>query len=274
MSEATIAAPSASSLRRIVTHDWFRRAVIALIVLNGILLGVETSRSLPADWMDLVLRMNRTILAFFVIEIVLRISAYRLKFFRDPWNLFDFAIIAAGVLVPAGPFQVLRTLRILRALRLVSAVPSLRRVVDGLLGAVPGIASVLFLLLLVIYIAAVMATMLFRDVAPNEFANLGLSLFSLFQIMTLEGWADIAIRVMQQQSWAWVYFIGYILVATFLVLNLVIGVVVSSIQARIEAESTAQLEESDDEIKAELTALRNEIMLLRESLDRKRTDER
>lgn len=243
--------------------------MLTLIVLSAVLLGFETSRGLPENVLEAIARANQLILGMFVIELVLRIAAYRFRFFLDSWNLFDFVIVAVALIVPTGPFQVVRSLRILRAIRLVSSVPSLRRVVEGLLGAVPGIASVMFLLLLVLYIAAVMATVLFRDVAPENFGHLGLSLFSLFQIMTLEGWSDIAQNVMAQYRYAWVFFIGYILVATFLVLNLVIGVVVSSIQARIEAE-IAEENKGDAAVKEELTALRLEIASLRESLDRKK----
>jgi voltage-gated sodium channel len=154
-------------------------------------------------------------------------------------------------------------------MRLVSTVPSLRRVVEGLLGAVPGIASVLFLLLLVLYIAAVMATSLFRDASPEFFGHFGLSLYSLFQTLTLEGWSDIAKDVMEVYPWAWVFFIGYILIATFLVLNLVVGVVVSSIQARIEVEF-AEEAEGDAAVREELRALRLEIASLRDTLEKER----
>jgi voltage-gated sodium channel len=268
MTEATVAAPPAARLEKLVEHQHFRNGVMALIVLSAILLGLETSRALPESVHGFLVASNQVILGLFVIELALRIAAHRLDFFRDSWSLFDFAIVAAALIAPTGPFQVVRALRILRAFRLVSSVPSLRRVVEGLFGAVPGIASVLFLLLLVLYISAVMATVLFRDVAPENFGHLGISLFSLFQIMTLEGWSEIATRVMEQHEWSWIFFIGYILVATFLVLNLVIGVVVSSIQSRIESES-ASLEEDHDELQEEISALRQEISTLKELLERR-----
>lgn len=268
MSEAIVVMPQVSWLERLVEHEWFRGTIIALIAINAVLLGVETARELPVGVYDSILRINQMILGAFVIELILRIAVYRLDFFRDSWSIFDFVIVAAALIAPSGPFQVVRALRILRALRLVSTVPSLRRVVDGLLGAVPGIASVLLLLVLILYIAGVIATVLFRDVAPENFGHLGISLFSLFQIMTLEGWAEIATKVMAHYEWAWAFFIGYILVATFLVLNLVIGVVVSSIQSRIQSEATEQVAAEDTVLREELIALRHEIKSLRESLDR------
>lgn len=269
MTEAAASMSQHSRLEQLVEHDWFKGTIVALIVINAILLGVETSRTLSEGILDTAFRINRAILGIFVVELVLRISAHRLKFFRDPWSLFDLVIVMAALLAPSGPFQVLRALRILRALRLVSTVPSLRRVVDGLLGAVSGIASVLLLLILVLYIAGVMATLLFRDVAPENFGHLGISLFSLFQIMTLEGWAEIATEIMAVYSWAWVFFISYILLATFLVLNLVIGVVVSSIQSQIEAEASEEQAVIDFQLKDELVALRQEINRLRESVERR-----
>ncbi len=271
--EATAIETRSSPLLQLVENHRFKQTIVVLIVLNAVLLGIETMRDLPEGAFDALFRLNRAILGVFVIEVVLRILAHRGAFFRDNWSLFDFVIVAASVIAPAGPFQIVRALRILRVLRLVSTIPSLRRVVDGLLHAVPGIGSVLVLLLLILYIAAVMATMLFRDVAPENFGHLGISLFSLFQIMTLEGWSDIATKVMAQHTWAWIFFIGYILIATFLVLNLVIGVVVSSIQSRIEIEaaerSAAERSEDDSYLKQELASVREEIRLLRESLERR-----
>lgn len=271
MSEATKVLPIASRLERIVEDRRFKRAVLALIVINAVLLGLETSRTLSASMMNSIILANQVILGAFVIELSLRIAVYRLDFFRDGWSLFDFAIVGIALIAPSGAFQVVRALRILRAFRLVSTVTSLRRVVEGLLGAIPGIASVLFLLVLVLYIAGVMSTILFRDVAPDNFGHLGISLFSLFQIMTLEGWAEIATGVMADYEWAWVFFIGYILVATFLVLNLVIGVVVSSIQSRIESETATSTAAETELVMKELREIREEVRLLREESRSRRT---
>ena len=268
MSDISIPSKNDHLLVSIVEHPKFKGAVLILIVLNAVLLGLETARSLPTGIYDSVVFINHLILGLFVVELVLRIATYRFGFFAEAWNVFDFVIIVAALVTPTGPFQVVRSLRILRAVRLVSSVPSLRRVVEGMLGALPGIGSVLFLLVLVLYVAGVMATVMFRDVAPEEFGHLGLSLYSLFQVMTLEGWAEIAQHVMDQYSWAWMFFIGFILVATFLVLNLVIGVVVGSIQSRIETE-IAEENLGDAALREELSALRQEIYALRESLERR-----
>jgi voltage-gated sodium channel len=257
-----------SALERLVEHAWFKRPIIALIVLSTVLLGFETLRGLPVSTAEWLFRINRIILGVFVVELALRIAAHRRAFFRDPWSLFDLTIVAAALVLPGNTAQVLRALRILRALRLVSAVPSLRRVVDGLLGAVPGIASITVLLVLLLYVAAVMATLLFRDVSPEHFGHLGVSLFTLFQIMTLEGWPDIARNVMASEPWAWVFFAGYILVATYMVLNLVIGVVVSSIQSRMDAEQPASA--SETKLAHDVAELRREIAALHAEISRRR----
>lgn len=254
-----------TALLRLVEAPLFKRSIIVLIVVNAVLLGVETFRDLPAEVIDTVYAVNRVILGIFVVELILRLAAHGRAFFREPWNLFDLAIVAGAVIPPPGPLQVLRALRILRVLRLVANVSSLRRVVDGLLSAIPGLASIVVLLVLLLYISAVMATHFFRDAAPEHFGNLGLSLLTLFQVMTLEGWPDIAAEVRASVPWAWVFFVGYILVATFMVLNLFIGVVVSAIQQRIEDELREEAA-ADRALAVEVSELRGEIAGLRADL--------
>jgi voltage-gated sodium channel len=254
-----------SALRRLVDARWFRRSIIVLIVASAVLLGLETVRALPPGVLGAIHAINRLILGVFVVEVALRMLAYRSAFFRDGWNLFDLVIVVAAVVPPPGPWQSLRALRILRVLRLVSSVPTLRRVVEGLLSALPGLASIVVLLMLLLYIAAVMATHLYRDVSPAHFDDIGNSLFTLFQIMTLEGWPDIARTVMEQRPWAWIFFTGYILVATFMVLNLFIGVVVSAIQSRIADELAAETA-GDESLAREVAALRGEIAGLRDEI--------
>jgi len=253
-----------AALRRLVDHALFQRLIIVLILLNAISLGLEAVPALDAGLLHALHLFDRFVLWVFVVEMLLRIAAHGRAFFRDPWSLFDLAIVVVALIPPPGPLQVLRALRLLRVLRLVSTVPSLRRVVGGLLGAIPGLASIVVLLMLVIYIASVTATHLFGEIAPEYFGHLGISLFSLFKVMTLEGWPDMADAVMAEQPLAWIFFVGYILVATFMVLNLFIGVVVSAIQREIgeEQAQTAALEV----LLGEMAALRREVAELRGEL--------
>ena len=256
--------------RALVEQKGFQRLVIVLIVFNAITLGLETSARLMASYGDVLHVLDRATLAVFVAELLLRIYGYGWRFFTDPWSVFDLLVIGVALVPAAGPLSVLRALRILRALRLISAVPSMRRVVSGLLAAVPGMASVASLLALVIFVAGVMATKLFGAIAPVYFGDLGTTLFTLFQIMTGEAWPDIAREVMAAAPLAWIFFVIYILVSSFAVLNLFIAVVVSGMEDQV-AGDLAEAEERNAEAQArsdalileEVRALRREVAELR-----------
>jgi len=209
------------------------------------------------------LEFDRLVLAVFVVELLLRFFVYRGRFFRDPWRVFDFVVVGIAV-VPAGSaFAVLRSLRVLRVLRLVSLVPSMRRVVGALLQALPGMASIVGLMGLVLYVSAVMATKLFGPIAPEHFGDLGASLFTLFQVMTVEGWPDIARGVMAQSPLSWIFFVVYLLVATFMVLNLFIAVVVNAMQSQVTEDLKQEGETHTRLVLDEVRALRREIEALR-----------
>jgi voltage-gated sodium channel len=256
--------------RTLVEHRDFQRFVIALIVLNAVTLGLETSQRMMDSYGGLLHALDRAALAVFVAELGLRFYAYGWRFFRDPWNVFDLLVVGIAVIPASGPLSVLRTLRVLRVLRLISAVPSMRRVVTGLLAAVPGMASVASLLALVIFVAGVMATKLFSDIAPLYFGDLGTSLFTLFQIMTGEAWPDVARDVMAEAPLAWIFFVIYILISSFAVLNLFIAVVVSGMEEQVtsdlaeaEERNAAAQARSDALLLEEVRALRAEVAELR-----------
>jgi voltage-gated sodium channel len=254
-------------LRSIITSRPWENGIIALIMLNAITLGLETSDSIMADWGTLLRAVDRVVITVFVIEIALRLFVHRLRFFRDPWSLFDFTIVAIALVPASGPFQVLRALRILRVLRLVSMVPSLRRVVAGLIGALPGMASIILLLAIVFYVASVMATELFKDTFPEWFGSIGASAYSLFQVMTLESWSMGIVRpVMEVHPFAWAFFVPFILMTTFVVLNLFIGVVVSAMQETVEdaaSENRREIASEGAAITAAIADLKREVEELR-----------
>lgn len=214
------------------------RFIIAVILVNAVTLGLETFPEVMARAGGLILAIDRICLAIFVVELALRLYALGLRFFRSGWNIFDFVIVGISLLPATGSFSVLRAMRILRVLRVVSAVPSLRRVVDGLGRALPGMGSVFLLILIIYYIAAVMATKLFGASFPEWFGSLTATSFTLFQIMTLEGWSGEIVRpVMAVYPYAWAFFVPFILITTFAVLNLIVGLIVNSMQ---EAASEAE----------------------------------
>jgi voltage-gated sodium channel len=230
-----------------VTSPGVQRVIIALIVVNAVTLGLETSSAVMAGYGELLHVVDRAILAVFVAEIAAKLFAFGGRFFRDAWNVFDFLVVGIALVPASGPLAVLRTLRVLRVLRLVSTVPRLRMIVEALLHAIPGIGAIAGLLLLIFYVGAVMATGLFGVDFPDWFGSLGRSMYTLFQIMTLESWSmGIARPVMAEYPYAWLFFVPFILIATFTMLNLFIAVIVNTMQ-EMQANQLAQ---GRDEIEA------------------------
>jgi voltage-gated sodium channel len=279
MQEALTAADTGGDFRaraaRLALHPLFQRAIVALVLLNAVTLGLETSASVMERWGGLLHAFDKAILLVFTAEILLRIYAFRSRFFRDPWGLFDLAVVAIAWVPASGPISVLRALRVLRVLRLVSVVPSLRHVVEAMLAALPGMGSIVLLMLLIFYVFAVMAAKLFGATQPENFGSLGASLFTLFQLMTLDDWANIVKPVMEEHPLALLFFLPFIIVSTFVVLNLFIGVIVESIQTMREqreamapetvaADARDRLEAEERRVLlAEIRALRAEVAALR-----------
>ena len=253
-------------------------SIIALIIVNAITLGLETSPTVMEAVGPAILMLDRAILSVFVVEILLKLFAFGPRFFRQPWNVFDFIVVTIALIPASGPLAVLRALRVLRVLRLVSMMPRLRFVVEALLHAVPGIASIAGLMLLIFYVAAVMSTGLFGQSFPEWFGSIGASMYTLFQVMTLESWSmGIARPVIDAYPYAWLFFIPFILIATFTMLNLFIAIIVNTMQtlheATLEAEEKTIKEVVHDEgviLEDEIKSLREEIRELREMLKKDR----
>lgn len=261
-------------LQNVIERPLVQNFIIGLILINAVLLGLETSKSVMAAAGDSIKLLDQIILAVFVIEIAARIYVYRLDFWRDPWSLFDFAVVAIALIPASGPFAVLRALRVLRVLRLLTMVPSMRRVVGALLAAIPGLGSIALVLMIIYYVFAVIATNLFADSHAEWFGSIGASFYTLFQIMTLESWSMGIVRpVMEQFPYAWAFFIPFILIATFTMLNLFIAIIVNAMQTYSEAEHQDTVDEihnTQDHIEAdlhsEMQSLREEIRALKDSI--------
>jgi len=261
-------------VRAFVEDRRVNNTIIGLILVNAILLGLETWQPAMAAAGSYIVFADRVILGVFVVEIALRLFAYRWSFWRDPWSVFDFLVVMIALIPASGPFAVLRALRVLRVLRLLTMVPSMRRVVGALLAAIPGLGSIALVLLILYYVFAVIATNLFAATYPEWFGHLGRSLYTLFQIMTLESWSmGIARPVMEHFPYAWAFFIPFILVATFTMLNLFIAIIVNAMQQYSESEhgetmqaiqSTRECLERD--LHEELRQLRGEVSALRRLL--------
>jgi voltage-gated sodium channel len=258
----TIVIAKRSGLREFVKSRAFTAFVTAVIVVNAITLGLETSPTVVGAIGPLLHFADSAALWIFTVELLLKLYVFRARFFKDGWNVFDFAIVTIAWIPAAGPLSVLRALRIMRILRLVSIVPSMRTVVGALFRALPGMGSIVTVLLLVFYIAAVMATNLFGSQFPQWFGNVGASMFSLFQIMTLESWSMGIVRpVMNVYPYAWAFFVPFIVVTSFTVLNLFIALIVNSMQA-LNAETNEDLQEEAELAHSEREALARQIDLL------------
>jgi voltage-gated sodium channel len=251
---------------RAVVSDWIesprvQRAIIALVILNAVTLGLETVPQAVALVGPALFALDRALLCVFVVELSLKIYAQRTAFFRSGWNVFDLAVIGIACVPHAGPFAVFRALRVLRILRVVSAIPRMRLLVESLARSLPGLGSIGLLLAIFYYVFGVVGTKLFGAAYPDWFGSLSQSLFSLFMIMTLEGWGDIALAVMEAHPAAWLYFVSFILISTFTVLNLLVAVIVKSME---EPSAAPQRDASGD-----IAALRAEVAALRRALQRR-----
>lgn len=255
-----------------------QKFIIGLILFNAITLGLETSATIMARYGAILVTLDKIILGVFVLEILTKLYAFGWRFFKNSWNVFDFIIVGIALVPASGPLTVLRTLRVLRVLRLVSMMPQLRFVVEALLHALPGIGSIAMLMIVLYYVFAVMATGLFGGQFPEWFGTIGHSMYTLFQVMTLESWSmGIARPVMETYPYAWLFFVPFILVATFTILNLFIAIIVNTMQTlhektakkNIDHVDTVALTESRN-IEHELQALRGEILELKALLAAKK----
>ncbi len=251
----------------LVENQNFQRLVIAVIILNGIVLGLETSDLAMALAGPVLLTIDKLCLGFFVVELLIKIYAQRRRFHKDGWNVFDFLVVAVSLVPDQAGLAVLRSLRVLRVLRMISILPSMRRVVGAMLHALPGVSSVAGIIAIVFYVGAVMSTKLFGHEFPDMFGHMGASLYTLFQVMTLEGWSEDVVRpVMEVYPHAWLFFVPFILVTTYTVINLVVGIIVGAMEDRAIEEGSRQdpavvltkLEKRLEEVDAKLERLLNE----------------
>jgi voltage-gated sodium channel len=254
-------------IKSILESKAFELALTMLIIVNAITLGLETSKEIMASWGGVLHALDRILLAIFVVELVVKLVVYRGSFFKSGWNIFDFIVVAIALVPASGPLTVLRALRVLRVLRLVTIIPSLKRVVGAMIASLPGMGSIILLLLLVFYVGGVMSTKLFQATEPEAFGTLGRSLYTLFQLMTLDGWSgEIVKPVLENHPYAMLFFLPFILFSAFVALNLFIGVIVGAMQSEAEAEAKSSSELTTATQGQDNQALINEIQILRAQL--------
>ncbi len=220
-----------TQVQKLIEKPKFLHVIIILILLNSIVLGLESYPNIMKEMGSTLIIIDDIMLFIFVAELSLYLYTYGTKkCLTDPWYLFDATVISVAIFSVNPAYSSLRAMRVLRILRLISAFPNLRRVVEGLLKAIPDITSIFTILGIVLYVGSLMATNLYGEEFPEYFGTLGSSVFSLFQILTTEGWPDIVRPIMSKYPHSWMFFITYLFAATFIVLNLFIAVIVDAMQ--------------------------------------------
>lgn len=261
-------------LRAFLETAKVRNTILGIIIFNAITLGLGTSDVVRANIGSTLVFIDNVVLAIFVIELLLKFYAYGLGFFKSAWNIFDLIVVSVGLLPQTDSLSALRGLRVIRAMRLLSVVPQMRAVVQALLDALPGMGAVIIMLSIVYYVFAVMGTIMYGNDFDEWFGTLGRSLYSLFQIMTLESWSMGIVRpVMEVYPNAWAFFVPFIVITAFSVLNLFIGLLVNTMQSAVEEEHEAEMENlqalvrtETDQVDAHVLALTEEVRALREEL--------
>ena len=249
-----------TKLTNFIESTQVRNLIIGVIIFNAIILGLETSATMMSNFGGLIQSLDKICLLIFVVELALKLVAYRFRFFTNWWNIFDALVVAVSLVPTGGPLTVLRALRIFRVLRVISTAPRLRRVVEGFITALPGMASVFLLMAIIFYIGSVISTKLFGASFPEWFGTLGQSAYSLFQIMTLESWSMGIVRpVMEVYPYAWVFFVPFIVVTTFAVVNLLVGLIVNSMQDAHHEDEHAEALAHRDELMLRLNAIEKKL---------------
>ena len=253
--------------RQFVERDSVRNAILGVIIFNAITLGLSTSGTVRDQIGGLLTVIDRAVLTIFVAELTLKFFAYGLRFFSSAWNVFDLVVVGLGLLPDRSGLSALRGLRVIRAMRLLSVVPQMRAVVQALLDALPGMGAVIIMISIVFYVFAVMATLMYGAAFGDWFGTLGRSLYSLFQIMTLESWSMGIVRpVMEQFPMAWLFFVPFIVITAFSVLNLFIGLLVNTMQSAVEDEAEAEFGALRELVKSETDIVDAHVLQLHEEL--------
>lgn len=243
------------TVKKIVDNSIFQWFIIGVILINACVLGLMTMEFSPESERLLEI-IDHVCLAIFCVEIAMKFAVYRLKFFKDGWNVFDLLVVGIALAPATGELSVLRALRVLRLMRLASAIPSMRRVINGMFAAIPGGSSVAAVLFVMYYVAAIMGTNFFGKTVPAHFGDLGTTFFTLFKMMTLEGWPDIAKDVLEFHPRAWIFFVVFIIFTTFTTLNLLFGIIVDAMEQAKESDARTKMAEQGIEMSEESNEMR------------------
>ena len=260
---------------RLVNSPWFEFFIIGVIIANGALLGLETSSAIDLAYGSWLHLGNQVALGVFIVEAALKMLALSprpQRYFRDGWNIFDFLVIVFALIPATGQFAMItRLARLLRVVRLVSTVKDLRLIVAALVRSIPSVGHVIMLMSIVVYIYAIMGYHLFHEHDPENWRTLGISVLTLFNIITLEGWTVVMFTAMQQHPWAWLYFVSFVIVGTFVVINLFIAIIINNLdEAKLERLREMETPVSREDLLRELRVTQAALQRLEERLNNER----
>ena len=259
--------------QRVVGSRYFEPIIIAIIVANSVLLGLETSKTVEERFGEQMRLGNQVALGIFVVEAIIKMVALAPRshrYFKDGWNVFDFIVIVAALIPTTGQFAVIaRLARLLRALRLISAVKELRLIISALVRSIPSVGHVSMLMGVIVYIYAIMGYHFFHAHDPENWGSLGLSLLTLFNIITLEGWIEVMAVAMELNGYAWIYFVSFVVVGTFVVINMLIAVIINNLdEAKLERLRELEAPVTAEELMREIRTTRESLSRLESRLDR------
>jgi len=242
---------------KIVNHGLFEKTIISLILLNGVVLGLETSSQLVERYGAIMEMTSHVILIAFILEALMKIIAVAPqlgRYFGSGWNVFDFSVVVFSLLPSTGEFAMIaRLARLLRVMRLISTIPELRLIVTTLVRSLPGMMHVVLLMGVIFYIYAVAGFHLYNEHDPELWGTLGLSLLTLFRVVTLEDWTDVMYTAMEMNPYSWIFFVSFVVMGTFVIINLFIAVVLNNLEeAKQESLLELQKPTNKDELLKEL----------------------
>ncbi|MDT3777351.1 ion transporter [Nitrospira sp. MA-1] len=259
--------------KQIVHAPWFEYGIIAFILINGVILGLETSSALVEQYGVLMHVGNHVILGIFILEALIKMIAVAPqidRYFRDGWNIFDFSVIVFSLIPATGEFAMIaRLARLLRVVRLISTIPELRLIVSTLVRSIPSMIHVMTLMGVIFYVYAIMGYQLFHEHDPTHWRSLGISLLTLFRVVTLEDWTDVMYTAMDFHYLSWIYFVSFVVLGTFVVINLFIAVVINNLdEAKAERLAELQGPVTQKEILKDLRETQIALKRLEERLER------
>jgi len=263
-------------LEPIVQSSLFINFTTFVIIGYALVLGVKTFDQISTTYEMIFYYLDWVVTLFFLVEIIVKMSAERHlgRFFKDPWNVFDFVIVVVS-LIPMQETDyalIARLLRVFRVLRLFTARPELRQLIDILFKAVPAIVDVVLLLFIIFYLYAVVGSFIFHDLPSGLWENILISLLTLFRVLTFEDWTDVMYEAMDVYPWAWAYFVSFVIIAAFVLFNLFVAVIIGEMQAMQDAKMKDEIHDESqkiDKVLAKLEAQEEMIRELKEELRQK-----